>query len=297
MTEFFVFSLREALAQATDGAGISSFLSVWELSDLGSKLIERQMFNKVAHALGVGALTREMLDDMDLEEDARTDGKVCVKTIIGLLRKRSESEDADDFYASASSLAQRPLQSIAGTGNAPGKKGSKISKLFEKNRTAGPVMDATTSLAIITALRKVDLSARGGAFYDPRDEENRRKEDVSGALNILRSWMRKTGMRPLDIFQAWDASGDFGLTRKELGAGLAKFGLSLTPDLLTLVFDHMATGYHMSYDELRRWLESTKKSDLSIEEREHQAATYIQACIRGRKQRRQAELNRLLSIQ
>ena len=164
-----------------------------------------------------------------------------------------------------------------------------------KNRKAGqraykgPVMDAMTSLAITSALRQVDLSARESAFYDPREAQNRKKEDVSAATSILRSWMRTQGLRPLDVFQAWDTSGDFGLTRKELGAGFELFGLVLSNDLLTLVFDSIATGYHLAYDELREWLEGTSKSHLSDEQREHEAAIFIQKCIRGRLHRLHAQ--------
>ena len=45
-----------------------------------------------------------------------------------------------------------------------------------------PQMDMATSLAITSALKKVDLSARDNPFYDPREVAHREKEDVIKSL-------------------------------------------------------------------------------------------------------------------
>ena len=152
-----------------------------------------------------------------------------------------------------------------------------------------PRMDAKTALAITVALGHVDTTAQSRTFYDPRDEEIRKKEDVSAALNLLRSWLRQTGLRTLDLYGEWDKSGNFSISRKEFGEGLVGLGLTLAPELVTLMFDYVAEGYKLDYDEFKLWLESTRAADtLSDAEREKRAATYIQACIRGRLERKAA---------
>ena len=186
---------------------------------------------------------------------------------------------------SAAEVAQRPLDSLVGRkGGCTGKgqlKGPDTRST--RHRNSGPQIDAATSLAITMALQKVDLSGRSNALYDSRDAEVRAKEDVAPAMSILRSWIRKQGLRPLDIFQSWDHSQDYALTRKELRAGLAQFGLRLSKDLVTLIFDDIAAGFHMTYDELRDWLEGTAKAEnLTEEERQWQAAKIIQKYIRAR---------------
>jgi Ca2+-binding EF-hand superfamily protein len=282
MTEFFVFSLREALAQAvTDGHGIDSFLSVWELNT--TDRVERTTFRRVAAALGVDAVTDDILDQCKPFEDEN--GTLPIANVIKLLKKVSEGEGAKVFLESAAEVAQRPLDSLVGRkGGCTGKgqlKGPDTRST--RHRNSGPQIDAATSLAITMALQKVDLSGRSNALYDSRDAEVRAKEDVAPAMSILRSWIRKQGLRPLDIFQSWDHSQDYALTRKELRAGLAQFGLRLSKDLVTLIFDDIAAGFHMTYDELRDWLEGTAKAEnLTEEERQWQAAKIIQKYIRAR---------------
>lgn len=58
------------------------------------------------------------------------------------------------------------------------------------------------------------------------------------------------------MFQSFDQSGQLTLSRRELGEGLEKYGLRLTPSLVTLVFDSIAEGYKLGYDEFKDWFES-----------------------------------------
>ena len=158
-----------------------------------------------------------------------------------------------------------------------------------------PIMDANTSFAITSKLGKAQremMECRQNAFYDPRDAETRKAQDVGGGLAILRSWMRLQGLRPYEIFQHWDQEGRLHVSRKDLKEGLALFGLTLETDLLTHVFDHMADGYKLTYDAFKEWFEGTKYDHLSDEEREIRAATFIQACIRGKRSRRAADKRR-----
>lgn len=279
MTEFFVFSLREALAQAvSDGHGIATFLSVWELNTTDK--IELKMFHRVAAALGVDSVTSDMLEECKEQEDK--DGNLPIQYVVAKLRELAEGEAAKEFFEQASEVSQRPLDSLIGRKNGD----SGVQTRSSRHGKNGPRLDAATSMAIMTELKKVHermTELRKDAFYDSRDADVNEKEDVSIAMKILRSWLRKQGLSSLDLFQAWDHSGDYTLTRKELKAGLAQFGLELKRDLLTLVFDFIAAGYHATYDELREWLEGTTKSDgLSPEERQQQAARLIQKYIRAR---------------
>jgi hypothetical protein len=57
----------------------------------------------------------------------------------------------------------------------------------------------------------------------------------------------------LEVFQSWDQSGDLLLTRREVHEGLARYGLEFTPELTTLVFDHIADGYRLRYDDFKDW--------------------------------------------
>jgi hypothetical protein len=110
---------------------------------------------------------------------------------------------------------------------------------------------------------------------------------VSVALSLLRSWLREEGLRALEIFGEWDQGGNFTLSCRELGEGLETLGLSLTPSLTTLVFDHMAEGYKLTYDEFKIWLESTSQSyHMSPEERKERACRLIQKAIRSRLERK-----------
>ena len=92
--------------------------------------------------------------------------------------------------------------------------------------------------------------------------------------------MRFSGMRVVDIFQAWDQSGDFHITRRELGEGLSHIGLTLSDELVMLIFDSICDGHNLSYDGFKAWYEETKYANLSDEERERRAAIFIQTVIR-----------------
>ena len=164
-----------------------------------------------------------------------------------------EGEDAEEFLHEASTIAQRPIEALwKQVGNKPNKKATRVKTRGPMtSRGVTPKMDSATRFAIVNALNRVDLSARKSAFYDPREAEVVKNENVEPALAMLRSWLRTTGLRCLDIFQAWDVTGDFNITRRELGNGLAHFGLVLTEDLITLVFDAMCEDHHLSYDEFK----------------------------------------------
>lgn len=198
-------------------------------------------------------------------------------------------QEAHKFFGLASQLSSaQPI-----TGNAKAKKKSSGSKQEKQRMTTNrrgehiEVMDAHTRLAIMKALSKVDPSVRESNFYDPSDPATIMKEDVSEALIILRSWLRMAGIRALDLFQAWDQSGDFHLTRRELGDGLSDIGVTLSSDIVMLLFDKMCDSHNMSYDDFKNWFESTKQAeDLSDEEREARSVIFIQKCIRGRIARR-----------
>ena len=93
-------------------------------------------------------------------------------------------------------------------------------------------------------------------------------------------------MTALDLFQTWDLNGSFTISDKELGEGLALYGLALEIELVQLVFDHMTDNHKLDYDDFKEWFDSTSLSnDLSEEERIHQAATYIQKIFRARRER------------
>jgi hypothetical protein len=123
-----------------------------------------------------------------------------------------------------------------------------------------PAIDEQTKLAIMTSLAKVvDVAAKKGTFYDPSDGENgarRMNELLERPMCLLRSWMRSHGFKALDTYQRWDGDGSFLISRFELGAGLKQIGLPLSKDLLTLVFDRLASGYHLRYEEWKAWFDS-----------------------------------------
>ena len=213
-----------------------------------------------------------------------------------VLRQKVQNPDdseAKEFVDSASALAQRPIESLWGRiGRKPRtSKGMAATRTRrpQNNRGQMPKMDATTAFAIVTELSKVDLSVRDNVFYDATDAETSEKEDVGKALAILRSWMRKKGLKPMDVFQAWDGSGNFHLSRRELGVGLENYGLKLNEELVTLIFDHMTDRYKLDYDDFKEWYDTTKHHELTHQERMEKAATAIQNMIRGRAARREVQ--------
>ena len=79
--------------------------------------------------------------------------------------------------------------------------------------------------------------------------------------------MRQHGITALDTFTAWDQSSSFTLSRRELWRGFERdLGLHLADNLLTLVFDHLSSGYRLGYDEWKAFLEGTGGSGALTEE-------------------------------
>ena len=289
MTEFFGFSLREALARSMQADGLVAFLQIWDMNS--DNKLDAEEFSRVTSALGFASITKDLMELCEVDED----GSVPITRITKALHHKVEGEDAEEFLHEASTIAQRPIEALwKQVGNKPNKKATRVKTRGPMtSRGVTPKMDSATRFTIVNALNRVDLSARKSAFYDPREAEVVKNENVEPALAMLRSWLRTTGLRCLDIFQAWDVTGDFNITRRELGNGLAHFGLVLTEDLITLVFDAMCEDHHLSYDEFKLWYESTKYSALSEEERLERAAIYIQNAIRGRQARKAVAAKRL----
>lgn len=287
MTEFFGFSLREALARSVQTEGLEAFLQIWDMNN--DNKLDPEEFGRVTSALGFASITKDLMAMCEADED----GGVPITRLTQALHQKCEGEDADAFLQEAAAIAQRPIEALwKQVGNKPRKSSKVKGKAPTTWRGVTPKMDGATRFAIINSLNRVDLTARQSAFYDPREEEVSRMENVEPALTTLRSWLRTTGLRCLEIFQAWDISGDFNISRRELGRGLGQFGLAMAEDLVTLVFDSMCEGHHLGYDEFKEWFESTKYSAMSEEERLERAVIYIQNAIRCRQARKIVALKR-----
>ena len=284
MTEFFAFSLREGLSRGR--GSIDSFLSVWDQDE--NNALDNEEFKRVTHALGYSSITEDLTEACEKTED----GKVMITELTRVLRMKNDGED-DKFFDQAAKVAERPIESLwARLGKKKkainDKSGKRVLNMRRATNLRGemPKMDSGTAFAIVSALLKVDLSVRNSPFYDPSDPETREKEDVTKAISLLRSWLRRTGLTALDLFQTWDLNGSFTISDKELGEGLALYGLALEIELVQLVFDHMTDNHKLDYDDFKEWFDSTSLSnDLSEEERIHQAATYIQKIFRARRER------------
>lgn len=295
MTEFFAFSLREGLARGR--TTVSTFLSVWDQDN--NNMLNEDEFTRVCHALGFASITKELMKACEKDES----GQIKITELTRVLRLKAEGDEKDDFFDEASKLAQRPIESLwARLGKKKrairNRTGQKVvhARRAVNQRGEMPQMDMKTSFAIVSELSKVDLSARKTPFYDASDEKIRAQEDITGALSILRSWMRKTGLTALDLFQAWDVNGSFSISAKELAEGLELYGLKLTIELVELVFDAMTDRYKLDYDQFKVWYDSTSKGDLlPEEERRERAAIYIQNCIRSRRARREVARRRALA--
>ena len=140
----------------------------------------------------------------------------------------------------------------------------------------GSLMVLNTLLA---HLDKLDQQARLDPFYDPATSAlaTQRFEMLERAMKLLRSWLRKSGFTALDLFQTWDYSDNYELSRREMQVGLADLGVSMTMELLESIFDTIAKGIHMRYNEFRRWYETTDRDPASQEE----AASVVQKMYRG----------------
>ena len=277
MTEFFAFSLREALAQEFDGEpNLAAFLSLWDTDN--NQVLDSDEFDKVTTSLGFSSITKELMEMCETEPDGRS---IKIAKITEALKQKSEDEAAKPFFEVASQIAQRPVEVVSGKGRKIMESDRPLSR--EKKKTRGPTsgkdysqlfpeMDGETSFAITMSLSKIDQNAQKNVFYDPTLADTQKKEDVGQALSILRSWMRRKGLRALEVFQSWDKGGDLTITRRDLGDALAQYALNLSPELVTLIFDHMSEGYKLGYDDFKEWYESTKFEVLSDEEREARAA-------------------------
>ena len=291
MTEFFAFSLRETLAVSMDGANLGTFLSIWGGS--ATNTIESEEFIKVTQSLGFSAITNDLLEQCGGARTGAGEGgssvSLPIPEITRVLSGKAEGEDGAQFFESAGRLAQRPIDTLWKR-NERRAKGSPKARLKHRPVTQSglvPQMDMKTCFGIVAALSRVDQHAQRREFYDPANAELRKTQSVDEALSLLRSWLRLTGLRALDIFQTWDVDGNFTVSMRELGDGLSQWGLSLTIELVTLIFDRLAEGYKLTYDEFRDWFESTTKGgDEGDEERERRAAMYIQKIVRGRRDRR-----------
>ena len=297
LTEFFAFSLREALARALDGRGLDPFFRLWDSNHDGS--LDKKELASVSHELGFDAITNELLRICDEDHN----GLVSLGDMTRALRLRTsgKTDKAVEFVRMACLAARSAKEETSRWGilkrqlTLEGAHGftdtaadeAEHRKLREAllGRTNG-LLDAHTALAITAALGKVDLTKRKDAFYDATDESTRKSEDVAPALAILRSWMRQQGLRALDTFQSWDIDGSYLLTRHELGRGFKELGLHLSKELLTLIFDYLAEGHHLTYDEWKGWYETTSKFELGSGgpedegERRRLAAVTIQRRVR-----------------
>ena len=275
------------------------FFRLWDSNHDGS--LEKNELASVAQTLGFHAVTNELLRICD--EDC--DGRVGLGDMMRALRLRTagKSDKAVEFVRMACLAARngkeetsrwgilkrhRRLEGAEGFTDAAAEE-AEHRRLRQELLGAGSskgLLDAHTALAVTAALGKIDLTKRKDAFYDAADEATRDAEDVAPALSILRSWMRQQGLRALDTFQSWDTDGSYLLTRHELGRGLKELGLHLSKQLLTLIFDYLAVGHHLTYDEWKGWYETTSSFERGevgpqdAAERERQAAVIIQRRVR-----------------
>jgi Ca2+-binding EF-hand superfamily protein len=258
ITEYFAFSLREALARScSDQQSLLDFLHAWDQN--GDGTLDRNEFFVVAFALGFGSIGKELWELMDSDGD----GVVTFGEFVRTLRSSMSDKKSNALLMRASRGARKASRAteegrwkkaqrrILRVRMQAGQKGA-------DGRRAG-VLDPQTHLAIMSEFARVDLAGRRGAFYDPTLETTRAREDVDAPLSLLRSWMRASGFKALDTFQEWDSSGELLLTRRDLAKGLRELGLVIDRELLTLVFDRLAGGYHLEYAEWKAWFD-----DISI---------------------------------
>jgi len=198
MTEFFAFSLREALAQEFEGEpNLAAFLSIWDTDN--NQVLDKDEFDKVTTSLGFASITKELMEMCHVEPDGRS---VKIESMTLALRQKAEDEEERHFFEVATQMAQRPVEVVSKRGRKIIDADRPLSRQKKKGGARGPTsgkkyaqlfpeMEAETSFSIVQALSKVDQDAQKSTFYDPKKAETQKKEDVGQALAILRSWMRR----------------------------------------------------------------------------------------------------------
>ena len=60
MTEFFGFSLREALARSMQTDGLVAFLQIWDMNS--DNKLDAEEFSRVTSALGFASITKDLME-------------------------------------------------------------------------------------------------------------------------------------------------------------------------------------------------------------------------------------------
>jgi hypothetical protein len=306
-SEYFAFSLRETLRRCTRDAehqkhekssprrqsvlgtsmkmdddadldGIfAEFFAMWD--DDGDGTMSVAEITKAAGALGFEAVTSELLQACDRTPD----GSIKCEDFAHALQVKTHGDGARQrsFMDFATHVAKHPTTVAPGAAvGASDRLKRSFSKVTLENKLAKtnvkPKFDKRSQLVLLAALaklEKLDEAASKDPFFDPASDTplaKLRAEQIERTLAVLRSWIRKNGFSALDLFQDWDASDNLELSRNEVRDGFARLDILLSRTMLTHLFDRMATGFHLTYDELKLWLETM--SSWEIEEHRRSAA-------------------------
>lgn len=281
-TEFFSFSLREALARSLDSRGLVEFLRLWD-GEAGTILDDAE-YSRATQKLGIGGLAGDI---RDLCVSKRADGRVCLGDVLQVVRAKMVGSQANSFLSSSGRIARRAIEeslwSEAGKqlqakkASSPSSGGGSKKTSPKARRSTGGggaveghvCMDAQTLGAVLDAFDAAEAawaathvqpeedSLLGGTMGDAVEAQGELVESAHAPLSILRSWMRKQGMSALEVFHEWDSGGSFALRRRNVKQGLRSLGLELNSERLARVFDYLTTEDCITFEEWKKWYDAT----------------------------------------
>ena len=321
-TAFFAFSMREVLARAHRWQSLNEFFGLWDNVD--QMALDVDIFIQCCREFGMEPLALDLLTLCDRnsvggiefeeicrvfrlrtcgsgptqERYIRQASKAAIHAVnqwhhTRALAKSREMAEKDMKEAISSGTTRLPL--IVDVNGNRSHSGSPSPQPLHKELRPP---DAATALALAAAFGKVDTNLRKSQLYDPQDPAMLEREDVGPALRILRMWLRQAGFTAIDTFTAWDDNNSFTLTRAELQRGFTRdLGLVVDDDLIILIFDHLSSSYHLTYDEWKTWFNEAHLSgdddELDDDVRREKAAVTVQQAVRRLISRRGAEKRRV----
>ena len=109
-------------------------------------------------------------------------------------------------------------------------------------------LQAVASRALLDDLPVMDEETRLHMLADASSAR------VDRALQRLRRWLRKQGMRSaVDVFRTWDRNSNFQISQMEFRDALAAHGFHAPVEAITALFDAIDTdaNYQLSFGEVR----------------------------------------------
>ena len=93
--------------------------------------------------------------------------------------------------------------------------------------------------------------------------------DTEGVLQALRSWiLDECKLTPLEVFVKVDGNENSRISLSEWKQLMVAIDFQVSGEVVTTLFDELATSgaYHLSFHEVRDWLEGRKESAARAEE-------------------------------